>query len=170
MKTIENMTNVEKINKVIGNNRRYISEVIASNALKSEYNKKAISFLIETDTTCDIELIGLRNTTWGSKRDVNAYNVTLKNAKHSYTFEFFDSINNTEKNKSARLDFYSVLVCMRHYIPESFDEFCSDFGYEFKNETEYIKAKGIHLACLDQDKNLKKLFTDEQLTKLQEIN
>jgi len=137
---------------------------------ESEYNRQAIDFLVETDTTCDIELIGQDFSSWNKKSKVNKYSVTLKNKRHSYTFDFWDSIANTEKNKKAKYDFYSILACVTKYVPDSFDEFCSDFGYEFKNETEYIKAKQTHLDCLEQVKNLKKLFTSEQFEKLSEIN
>jgi len=170
MKQSVKLTNVEKINKVIGHNRSYISVRQADSVLSSEYQIQAVEFLLSTNTICDIVFKGVRSSSWDNNRNVNTYDVTLKNSKHSYTFEFFDSINNTEKGKSAVLDFYSVLACMGHYTPESFDEFCSDYGYTFANETEYIKAKTTHLACLDQDKNLRKLFTSEQLEKLQEIN
>lgn len=179
MKTTVELTNVEKINKVLTNkNQYYINEIKANKILESEYQRQAVDFLIETGTTCSIEFKGLSNPNWDKKRKVNAYDVTLKNAKHTYTFQFFDSISNTEnssknfikKGYSTKLDFYSVLACIGYSTPESFDDFCSDFGYEFKNETEYIKAKSIHLACLDQDKNLRKLFNSDELQKLSEIN
>lgn len=163
------MTNVEKINKVLPNSARYVSENMANKILESEYQQEAVNFLIETETTCEIVFRGLAMANWQTQ-DVNSYRVTLKNKKHSYTFEFFDSIKNTEENKKATYDFYSVLVCLGYYISDDFDDFCSDFGYEFKNETEYIKAKSIHRACLDQDKNIKKLFTSDQINKLSEIN
>lgn len=167
----ENLTNVEKINKVLPNSASYISTSTADKLLESEYQRQAVDFLLETGTTCEIASSGLRRPSWANKEQaVNSYSVTLKNKKHSYTFEFFDSINNTEKKKSATLDFYSVLACMGHYTPESFDEFCSDYGYEFKNESDYIRVKSIHLACLDQDKNLRKLFTEDEMQKLSEIN
>lgn len=167
------MTDVQKIYRVIpANNCRYLSDAQAAKILANEYQKQAVDFLTETETTCEIVFLGLRSPTWDriKKREVNVYKVTLKNEKHSYTFEFFDSISNTEKGKKATYDFYSVLACMGHYTPESFDDFCSEFGYEFANESEYIHIKSIHLACLDQDKNLKKLFTEDQLQKLSEIN
>lgn len=163
------MTNVEKINKVLPNNHRYISENMANNILESKYNRQAVEFLLETETTCDIKFLGLRKQPWSDKK-VNSYDVTLKNARHTYTYEFFDSIKNAEDGKKATYDFYSVIACMGHYVPESFDDFISEFGYEFKTEAEYIKVKNTHLACLDQVKNLKKLFTSEQLEKLAEIN
>ena len=162
------MQNVEKVNKVCPQNRTYISENYADKILSSEYNQQAVNFLLETETTCEIEFTGLSKPSWGNTR-VNSYRVTLKNKKHEYIFDFYDSIKNTEENKKATYDFYSVLACMSHYTPESFDDFCSEFGYEFKSESEYIKAKSTHMACLDEQKNLRKLFNEEQLEKLQEI-
>lgn len=151
--------------------RIWVSEERLKKLSSDQYQRQAINFLLETETTCDIQLMGLRNPNWKSdSKAVNCYNVTLKNKNHTYSFDFYDSIKNTEENKSAKFNFYSVLACMGHYTSESFDEFCSNFGYEFKNESDYIRTKTVHLACLDQDKNLKKLFTSEQLEKLQEIN
>lgn len=150
--------------------RNYASDLVVNRLAESEYQMQAIKFLLHTKTTCDIVKTGLSSPSWNTEASVNKYSVTLKNSRHSYTFEFFDSIHNTQNNKSAKYDFYSVLACLSFSTPESFDDFCADFGYEFKNESEYIKAKSTHLACLDQDKNLRKLFTAEQREQLQEIN
>ena len=135
----------------------------------SEYQVQAINFLTKTKTTCQIDSLGRSIPEWGGQA-VNTYNVTLKNARGEYTFTFYDSINNTEKKKSARLDFYSILACIGFYCPENFDEFCSDFGYSFKTEEEYIKVKQTHIACLKQEKALRKIFTAEEMEELQEIN
>lgn len=159
----------ETLFKIISN-RPFLSLNQLTKIFDSKYNRQAIDFLLETKTICDIELIGEDFSEWNKKAKVNKYRVTLKNKNHNYTFDFWDSIHNTEKRKSAKYDFYSVLACLGLYIPDSFDEFCADLGYEFKNETEYIKTKQIHLNCLDQNKNLRKLFTTEQLEKLSEIN
>lgn len=150
--------------------RVWVSDLLINRLAESEYQMQAVKFLLDTETTCDVVKLGLSSTSWNKKAMVNKYAVTLKNSKHSYTFDFFDSINNTEKNKSAKFDFYSVLACLSFTTPESFDDFCSEFGCEFKNESEYIKAKSTHLARLDQDKNLRKLFSSDELDKLQEIN
>jgi hypothetical protein len=149
--------------------REWPSDSLIERLASSEYQMQAIRFLIETNTTCDIEKMGLSSPSWGKKRKVNTYRVTLKNSRHIWSFDFYDSIKNTEDNKSARFSFYSVLACMSYSTPESFDDFCAEFGYEFKNESEYISAKSTHLACLDQDKNLRKLFTPDHLEKLSEI-
>lgn len=163
------MTNVEKINKVLPWNESYISESKVNQILDSDYNLQVVDFLLKTETTCKIEYIGLDTPKWG-KEKVFTYSVTLKNKKHIYTFKFYDSINNTNKNKKATYDFYSVLACLSTYIPDSFDDFCSDFGYEFKTEEDCIDGKQTHLACLYQQRNLKKLFTDEELILLAEIS
>ena len=135
---------------------------------ESEYQMQAINFLVQAKTTCYIHFIGESSPSWG-KQLVNTYSVTLKNSRGEYTFTFYDSINNTEKKKSARLDFYSVLACLGFYTPENFDEFCADFGYSFKTEEEYIKVKQTHITCLNQDKALRKMFTAEEMEDLGSI-
>lgn len=136
---------------------------------KSEYQMQAINFMAKAKTTCQIDLVRQSIPSWG-KQAVNTYSVTLKNSRGEYTFTFYDSINNTEKRKSAALDFYSVLACLGCYYPENFDDFCAELGYEFKTEEEYIKIKQIHINCLNESKSLRKMFTSEELEELTEIN
>lgn len=165
------MENRDKLNEIlIDYNRVYFSDKMLSEIFKSEYNCQAIEFLLNTKTKIKIDSISKDYPNWQREHMVNKYRVTLKNKKHSYEYEFFDSIKNTKDNNSLKYDFYSVLAGMGIYTPDSFDEFCSEFGYEFKNESEYIKTKSIHLACLEQNKNLRKLFTVSELDMLSEIN
>ena len=163
------MTNQDKLKAIlIQPNKTYFSDLMIKKIFESEYNQQAIDFLIESKTKINIEFNGLAKTSWSSDK-VNQYEVTLKNDRHEWTYEFCDSVRNTEDGKSAKFDFYSVLACMDVNVTESFDDFCSDFGYEFKNESEYIKIKKTHLACVEQMNELKKLFTADQLEKLGEI-
>lgn len=147
----------------------YLSQHKLETIFQCTYNVQAIKFLLETETTCTIVLDGKAKASWG-KSLVDKYTVTLRNSRHFYSFDFFNSIHDTEKNIKATFKFYSVLACLSSHVSESFDDFCAEYGYEFKNETEYIKAKSAHLACLDQAKNLRKLFTAEQLEQLSDIN
>lgn len=165
------MNNRDKLNEIlIDYNRTWLSDQQIDGIFKSEYNRQAIDFLYKTKTKIKIESLYKDYPNWQREHMVNKYRVTLKNKKHSYNYEFFDSIKNTQDNSSLKYNFYSVLACLGFYTPDLFDEFCSEFGYEFKNETEYIKTKSIHLACLDQNKNLRKLFTSDELELLSEIN
>lgn len=164
------MTDIrELINKVLPQNERcrYLSNYIEK--FNNEYNMSAINFLIKADTTCNIELVGKSVPRWGEQA-VNTYQVTLVNSKSKYTYTFYDSIYNTTNNKKITYDFYSALACLNTYCHDNFDDFCSDYGYEFKNERDYIKVKQVHLEVLDQNKQLCKLFTSEQLEELNNIN
>ncbi len=165
------MNNRDKLNDIlIEYNRIYSSDIMISKIFKSEYNCQAIEFLLKTKTKIDITSNGQAYPNWQDQHIVNRYTITLKNSRHEYKFDFHDSIRNTQDNKSMKYDFYSALAGLGHDTPESFDEFCLDYGYQFENESEYIKTKSIHLDCLEQNKNIEKLFTYDEIQLLQEIN
>lgn len=159
---------MKSILKQITTGNIYLSDQKLNTVFECPYNKKAIDFLISTNTTCDIVEIGLDKPRWG-KSLVNKYRVTLENKNHSYTFYFWDSIKNTENNISAVYKFYNILACLDSNVDDSFDNFCASYGYEFKNETEYIETKSTHLLCLEQAKNLKKLFDNSQFNLLCDV-
>jgi hypothetical protein len=164
-----NMSYVEKLNAITSKYDRYISESMAEKIAGSEYNKKAIDFLFDAETVCVINFLGLNKPHWGTKK-VNHYEVTLKNKKSEFTFNFWDSINNTEKGKKSTYDFYSVLACLSLNYFQNFDDFLREDGYEFKTESEYIRLKAVYLEIERQDKELRKLFTSEELERLSDIN
>lgn len=60
---------------------------------------------------------------------------------------------------------YDVLACLQSYEVGSFKDFCGDFGYD----DDSIKAEKIYQAVLNEYNNLKMLYSDEELLKLQEI-
>lgn len=163
------MNNREVLNKITDSRGGYLSDNKLSTIFTCKYNKQAIDFLVATSTKMTFLKLGLAVPSWG-KSLVNKYLVTLENKKHSFSFEFHDSIVNTENKVTLEYKFYSVLAALGYNVPESFDDFCSEFGYEFKNESDYIKTKQTHIACLHEYKNLRKLFTDEQLNMLSEIS
>lgn len=163
------MTNQEKLNNILLKSRSYVSELRANKLFNDSYQTQAIQFLIDTDTKIDIEPIGKVKPPWGDK-SVNSYAVTLKTPRGEYTFDYYDSIHNTEKGQSAVLDFYGILSCLDLDYSCDFDDFCANYGYDFKNEREYIKVKQAYLAVRDQDAALRRIFTSEQLEQLNEIN
>ncbi len=61
---------------------------------------------------------------------------------------------------------YDILACLSPLSEDTFDDFCSSMGYN----TDSIQAEKTYRACIEQDRNLRKLFTLEQLEALQEIN
>lgn len=65
--------------------------------MKTEYTKQAEKFLQDANATMKIELQGRAiNTMWKEKQLRNLYAVTITTPRGSYTFDFWDSLYNTE--------------------------------------------------------------------------
>ncbi len=60
---------------------------------------------------------------------------------------------------------YDVLACLTKYNPGTFENFCSDFGYD----TDSKKAEKIYTDVLKEWQNVQSLFTDTEIEQLQEI-
>lgn len=58
-----------------------------------------------------------------------------------------------------------ILACMDILHEESFDDFCSSFGYD----TDSITALKTYEAVKEQDRQLRRLFTYDELQALSEI-
>lgn len=67
--------------------------------------------------------------------------------------------------KNATPNEYNILACLDSHIPDTFDEFCNEFGYS----NDSISALKTYLACQEEAAKLKKIFTKEQLEELEEI-
>lgn len=61
---------------------------------------------------------------------------------------------------------YDVLACLTKYDPGTFEDFCSEFGY---NE-DSITAVRAYIAVVKEYKQLERIFAAEELEALQEIN
>ena len=60
---------------------------------------------------------------------------------------------------------YDVLVCLTKYDPGTFEDFCSEFGYD----TDSRKAEKTYMAVKDEWQNVCALFTDSEIEQLQEM-
>ena len=61
---------------------------------------------------------------------------------------------------------YDVLACLQKYDIGTFEDFCSEFGYD----TDSRSALKTYEACKEEFTNLQTLFTDSEIELLQEIN
>ena len=68
----------------------------------------------------------------------------------------------TEATPSA----YDVLACITKYDPGTFENFCSEYGYNEDSRS----AEKIYFAVQKEYTQLARLFTAEQMKELQEIN
>lgn len=65
--------------------------------MKTEYTKQAEKFLQDAGATIKIDFQGRAiNTIWKEKQLRNLYTVTITTPRGAYTFNFWDSLHNTE--------------------------------------------------------------------------
>lgn len=169
--------------------------------MKNEYTEQAKKFLQDAGATMKINFQGRAiNTMWKEKQLRNLYAVTITTPRGSYTFDFWDSLHNTEltqmtaeqcareyfhmlyegmtyfeqckvhaelakKRKEARPRCYDVIACLTKYDPGTFEDFCSEYGYDEDSKT----AERVYIAVQNEFANLKRIFTPEQLEAMQEI-
>lgn len=60
---------------------------------------------------------------------------------------------------------YSILACLTKYDPGTFEDFCSEFGYDEDSK----KAEATYKAVKEEYMAVVSLFTDEEIEQLQEI-
>lgn len=151
-----------------------------------EYIKQATDFLQKTYSKMKIEYVGLAvNKEWKEKEKRCLYEITLTSPRGSMAFDFWDSIRNTRirtmpfdaynvqankelaaKKKAAVPSVYDVLACLQKCDPGTFENFCSDYGYDEDSRT----AIRVYLAVQNEYTQLTRLFTPEQMEELAEIN
>ena len=130
------------------------------------YTKQATDFLKSTNTEIIIkESLKPTAPIWAKdERHGIKYNVIIKNAKHHFSFAFWDSIHNQENNLKPTA--YDVLACLTKYDVGSFKNFCDDFGYD----TDSITAAKTYKAVKKEFANIIQLWTSSEIEKLSEIN
>lgn len=115
-------------------------------------------------------------TFWDSIHNTEISTMTLEEyAKKKLRYNRFEDMPYNEKvkakNNLARLkteavpDEYDVLACLEKYDPGTFEDFCSEFGYDEDSRT----AERIYIAVIKEYKNLTRIFTEEQMEESREI-
>ena len=115
-------------------------------------------------------------TFWDSIHNTEISTMTFEEyAKKKLKYNRVEDISYREKVKAkndlARLkadavpNEYDVLACLEKYDPGTFEDFCSEFGYDEDSKT----AERIYIAVIKQYKDLTKIFTEEQMEELSEI-
>jgi hypothetical protein len=78
---------------------------------------------------------------------------------------FFDLIPNDKTTLPVEPNNYDILCCLTKYDPGSFENFCSEFGYD----TDSKKADKTYLAVVNEWANVCALFNDDEINELSEI-
>ena len=143
----------------------------------TNYNEQAENFLKKTQTTFKAEFLENKKYFEDDEAARDVYIVTLTRGSRVYKFNFGQSLNkskyflfeqnknNTNLLKEITPTAYDVLACLQKYEVGSFENFCSDFGYNIDS----IKAKKIYQAVVKEFNEVQKLWTDQEIIELQEI-
>lgn len=127
-----------------------------------DYQKQATDFLAKHKIAFSYKLANKKLPTWEESgiRKNNHFVVALKRNGAKVSFDFFGSKNDFQKGVHE-LDSYSVLVCLSSdlYVPEDFESFCSEFGYDAGDK----KTKKLFKVCLKQSQKLQKFFDTEEM-------
>lgn len=146
---------------------------------KGDYTFKAkviSDFLNVTLTKLDVKKDFVE---WDKTFKHAIFTMMLKKDNEIYIFEFTQSVVNSGRDKTGRnvnsIDcelhravtptLYDVLACLQNYDVGSFEDFCSDFGYDEDSRT----AEKTYKAVLKEWEAMERLFTSEELELLQLI-
>lgn len=161
----------------------------------NEYEQAAMDFLQLTNSELHIEFYAYDKHFDDDKEKRFIWNVTLKREMRSYSFKFGGSIQDTYnavklkkplKSIADKDDFdrnirivtaqrnisklktptaYDILTCLTKYDPGSFENFCSEFGYDIDSR----KAEKTYNAVVNEWHHIAMLYNDQELEQLQEI-
>lgn len=118
----------------------------------------------------------MTSTFWNSIYNTEISTITFEEyAKKKLKYNRVEDMSYDEKIKAkndlARLKVdavpneYDVLACLEKYDVGTFENFCSEFGYDENSGT----AERIYIAVIKEYKDLTRIFTEEQMEELSEI-
>lgn len=114
-------------------------------------------------------LMALNIFSFSSKPYGKARRDLIKHGLYSQSLDRFN-YKLIKECRSIKPRAYDVLAGLESYFPESFEDFCEEYGYSEFPIGEHHKIYGVYLKCLEQYKAVKNLFTEEQRELLAEIN
>lgn len=133
----------------------------------SEYDQKAADFLNATSTALIIKYKTFAPHFVGEKTSRSIFRCRLINKLGSFSFDFGQS----EARGSEKPTAYNILTCITKNDPGSFEDFCDELGYEEYSDSgrRNMQSWIIYCAVLKEWNAIHKLFSEEQIEQLQEI-
>ena len=125
----------------------------------NEYEKQALNFAKKYGVK--LQILGSEyKTMWGEEQKRSVFKCKLSRNRKSYAFEFGQSIANGNNDPNM----YDILTCLTKYDPETFDNFCAEFGYDINSR----KDEKTYKAVCKEFAAVERLFGDI-MDELQEI-
>lgn len=135
--------------------------------MENDYIKQAEEFLKDTKTEFKADFFkhGLHFEDDKDQRDI--YKISLIRGERVYNFKYGQSVNDSScfPEERTKPTAYDVLTCLTKYNPFTFEDFCGAFGYDEDSR----KAEKVYKAVVEEWENIKILYSDEEIEKLQEI-
>lgn len=78
---------------------------------------------------------------------------------------FSQKRNETAMREAVKPSAYAVLTALHDSAGESFADFCASYGYDEDSRT----AERVYHAVMEQERNMRRLYTHDELEALQEI-
>lgn len=135
---------------------------------QSEYTKQADDFLKKHGITFKATMTADNKCPLfcdGKHIHGNRHRITMarKGAGGRFTLMFWNSYNDARDGSPVYA--YDVLACITKADPGSFEDFCSEYGYD----TDSRKAEKTYKAVVQEWKKVERFFSAEELEELWEI-
>lgn len=128
----------------------------------SIYEKGASDFLKSVGAKLTVKYLS-HDYFWPDDKECrDIYQFRLSRNGKSYTAKFGQSINGSQNGEVPNA--YDILTCLTKYDPYTFENFCSEYGYD----SDSRKAEKIYTACCREYAGVVRVFGDV-LEQLQEI-
>jgi len=130
----------------------------------NEYDKQAEDFLTKTGTTFKAIFNRMGKHFPGDAQARSIWDIVLQNERYTYSFTFGQSIAAGKEEPRP----YSVLACLEKYEVSELADFLEEFGYLESGEAAK-RGIEIHPRVVEEYENVCKLWTEEEIEELQEI-
>jgi len=133
--------------------------------IESNYTKEANNLLKKLGVKFTAKFITNDYHFADDKQTRDIFALTLRRGNKGFSVRFGQSINESTGNGSNVPTAYDMITCLTKYDPESFENFCREFGYDEDSR----KAEKTYKAVVKEWDQVNKFFTSDELEMLQEI-
>ena len=116
----------------------------------NEYEQQANDFLKSVNASIKMEYLEHRPYFPDEKDSRDVYRVRIRRKGKQFTFTF--GTNSLGDKPTA----YAILACLTKYDPGTFEDFCSDYGYDEDSR----KAERIYKAVCNEWLHVERVFGD----------
>jgi hypothetical protein len=132
----------------------------------NEYQKQAMQFAKKYNVKLFVLGVEYGKHFPDDKQDRYIFEMMLQRGQKSYIFKFGQSIADGAKEPTM----YDVLACMQKSDVGTFEDFCREFGYDFDSKSECKAVEKTYKAVCKEYKAMRRLFSDDELQEMSEIN